>query len=72
MRQPLNPSQSRVPTGNWAGYGFSKSTRTTSGTDKGMFCDPQPDSTTALKACFSFEIYKLKPYQILHFCCRVT
>jgi len=50
MRQPLNPSQSRVPTGNWAGYGFSKSTRTTSGTDKGMFCDPQPDSTTALKS----------------------
>lgn len=43
MRQPLNPAQSRVPTGNWAGYGFSKSTRQTSVTDKGLFCDPPPD-----------------------------
>jgi len=49
MRQPLNPTQSRIPTGNWAGYGFSKSTRQTSTTDKGLFCDPPPDSTTTLK-----------------------
>ena len=46
MRQTPNPSQARVPTPTWAGYGFSKSSRQTSTTsDKGLFCDT-PDSTT--------------------------
>lgn len=47
MRQTPNPSQARVPTPTWAGYGFSKSSRqtTTPTTDKGLFCDT-PDSTT--------------------------
>lgn len=48
MRQPPNPTQARVPTPTWAGYGFSKSSRQTSSSDKGLFCDT-PDSTTTLK-----------------------
>ena len=47
MRQPPNPTQARVPTPTWAGYGFSKSTRQTSSA-KGLFCDT-PDSTTTVK-----------------------
>ncbi|XP_032794013.1 protein bicaudal C homolog 1 isoform X1 [Daphnia magna] len=48
MRQTPNPSQARVPTPTWAGYGFSKSSRQTSSSDKGLFCDT-PDSTTSVK-----------------------
>ncbi|XP_046462366.1 protein bicaudal C-like [Daphnia pulex] len=48
MRQTPNPSQARVPTPTWAGYGFSKSSRQTSTSEKGLFCDT-PDSTTSIK-----------------------
>lgn len=48
MRQTPNPSQARVPTPTWAGYGFSKSSRQPSTSDKGLFCDT-PDSTTSIK-----------------------
>ena len=53
MRQTPNPSQARVPTPTWAGYGFSKSSRQTSTSDKGLFCDT-PDSTTSIKVLYIF------------------
>jgi hypothetical protein len=49
MRQQPNPMQVRVPTPTWSGYGFSKSTRQPSTSEKGLFCDT-PDSTTTLKS----------------------
>lgn len=54
MRQAPNPSQARVPTPTWAGYGFSKSSRQTSTSDKGLFCDT-PDSTTSIKVLITLQ-----------------
>lgn len=59
MRQTPNPSQARVPTPTWAGYGFSKSSRQTSSSDKGLFCDT-PDSTTSVKVLSIISYYFIR------------